>query len=81
LSCYYCKKAGHVSKDCPELRNKIKNAPCYKCRKPGHLSKNCQESPIDWEMDIDFPEVNKEDDSNQMMVKLDTPTMVVPENV
>ncbi len=35
-----------------------------------------------WKMDLDFPEVNKEDDSNQMIVdKVDTPTMVVPENV
>lgn len=35
--CYFCKKIGHIKKDCRQLKNVM----CYHCKKLGHIKPNC----------------------------------------
>ena len=44
LTCNYCKKPGHLRKDCFSLRNKTNTKPkvsCNYCKKSGHEIKDC----------------------------------------
>jgi hypothetical protein len=49
MTCYACRKIGHISKDCRSknkvnrgtINNSKKNVTCYSCGKPGHYSKEC----------------------------------------
>lgn len=38
--CYYCRKTGHVKKDCPAL----KDLTCFGCGKSGHIKRRCRSS-------------------------------------
>jgi hypothetical protein len=46
--CYYCKKFGHVRKDCPKRRKEVsqrivkRDVECYRCGKRGHVQKDCR---------------------------------------
>ena len=46
--CYYCKKLGHVRKDCPKRRKEVsqrivkRDVECYRCGKRGHVQKDCR---------------------------------------
>ena len=44
--CNYCKKKGHIVKDCPRLKKKKESdLLCTICNKQGHLAVNCSEKP------------------------------------
>jgi hypothetical protein len=43
--CYYCRKTGHVKKDCPAL----KDLTCFGCGKSGHIKRRCRSSSINIE--------------------------------
>lgn len=40
--CRYCKTKGHVTSNCPTLKNMV----CFKCFKPGHKAKACKTSVV-----------------------------------
>ena len=44
LTCFHCKKTGHIAKDCksPEVDSRLEFK-CYSYRKPGHISSNCNQ--------------------------------------
>lgn len=35
--CYFCKKTGHIKKDCRQLKSVM----CFHCKKLGHIKPNC----------------------------------------
>ena len=40
--CYYCKRRGHLAKDCRILQKHRSNEVCGQCNQKGHISKYCQ---------------------------------------
>ena len=38
--CYYCRKSGHVKKDCAALQSLT----CFQCGNQGHIRRNCREA-------------------------------------
>ena len=41
--CYYCRKSGHLKKDCESL----KALSCFKCGKAGHIRRNCRKPDVE----------------------------------
>ena len=41
IICHNCKKQGHYSSDCPQLKNKNAEVVCNHCNRKGHMVKDC----------------------------------------
>ena len=42
MTCFVCKKQGHMAKKCPNKKDKS-HLDCFKCNKSGHIAKDCEE--------------------------------------
>ena len=40
VTCYNCKKVGHIAKNCRAPKQEV--GPCFRCKKMGHLKKDCR---------------------------------------
>ena len=74
--CNFCRKAGHVVKNCPELA-KIK---CYNCGKSGHTAGLCKVEKSDGELLDEYASASTQESSKVQVPVADTPSAQVVES-